>query len=468
MRRAPSILAALLTITAPLVAAADAAGRQPDQTTTPIQHVVVLMQEHHSFDSYFGTYPGADGIPAGTCMPVDPGRLDLGCVKPHGIANGSVEDHPVSAATAAGQLDGGRMDGFLSAIQAQSGRLDPNVMGQYSSRDLAYYWNVADHYVLFDHFFASSRGGSVSNRMYWVAGRPGIRDPSQELIPEGGFDLPTIFDRLEAKGVSWKFYVQNYNPNINFRTRTTAHRGSRAVGGSLLNLPHDSGSQTARVPLLDMARYVDDPDLARRIVPIQQYYKDLATGNLPAVSYIASSGSSERAPGSIGSGQALVRNLIASLATSTAWSTSAFMWTYDDWGGSYDHVLPPAVDRFGYGFRVPALLVSPYAKPGTVEHSTLDFTSILKFVETNWQLRPLARRDRTAGSIAGAFDFSAPARSPILLGDSGSAGLSHSRTAVAYFAYGLSLAVFILILALSVRSARRSSSRQTIDEVRSR
>jgi phospholipase C len=467
VRRVPSILAALLTITAPLVAAADAAGRQRDQTTTPIQHVVVLMQEHHSFDSYFGTYPGADGIPAGTCMPVDPERPDLGCVKPHPIAKGRIEDHPVSAATAAGQLNGGRMDGFLSTIQAQSGRLDPNIMGQYSGSDLGYYWNVADHYVLFDHFFASSRGGSISNRMYWVAGRPGIPDPSQELIPEGGFDLPTIFDRLEAKGISWKFYVQRYNPNINFRSRTTAHRGSQAVGGSL-NVPHDSGSQTARVPLLDIPRYVDDPRLARRIVPIQQYYKDLATGNLPAVSYIASSGSSERAPGSLGAGQALVRTLITSLATSTAWSTSAFMWTYDDWGGSYDHVLPPAVDRFGYGFRVPALLVSPYAKHGMIEHSTLDFTSILKFVESNWQLRPLARRDRTARSIAGAFDFSAPARSPILLGDSPSAGLTHSRTVVAYFAYGLSLAVFILILALSIRSARRSASRQTIDEVRSR
>ncbi len=108
------------------------------------------------------------------------------------------------------------------------------------------------------------------------------------------------------------------------------------------------------------------------------------------------------------------------------------MWTYDDRGSSYDHVLPPAVDRFGYGFRVPALLVSPYAKPGTVEHSTLDFTSILKFVETNWRLRPLARRDRAARSIAGAFDFSAPPRSPILLGNRGNAGLPRSRTAVAY------------------------------------
>jgi phospholipase C len=181
-----SILAALLTITAPLVATADAAGRQRDQTTTPIQHVVVLMQEHHSFDSYFGTYPGADGIPAGTCMPVDPGRPDLGCVKPHLIANGRVEDHPVSAATAAAQLNGGRMDGFLSAIQAQSGRLDPNVMGRYSGRDLAYYWNIADHYVLFDHFFASSSGGSIK-RMY---GSPAAHHDRRRADPRGGFDLP--------------------------------------------------------------------------------------------------------------------------------------------------------------------------------------------------------------------------------------------------------------------------------------
>ena len=95
---------------------------------------------------------------------------------------------------------------------------------------------------------------------------------------------------------------------------------------------------------------------------------------------------------------------------SPEWSSTAFVLTYDSWGGWYDHVRPPTVDRYGYGFRVPALLVSPYARHGAIDHTTLDFTSILRFIEDNWHLAPLAQRDASANSIASAFDFSAPPR----------------------------------------------------------
>ena len=95
---------------------------------------------------------------------------------------------------------------------------------------------------------------------------------------------------------------------------------------------------------------------------------------------------------------------------SSSWKTSAFLLAYDDYGGWYDHVRPPKIDRYGFGFRVPALLVSPYARRGAVDSTELEFSSILKFIEENWGIAPLAARDRRANSIRGGFDFAAPAR----------------------------------------------------------
>src|SRR5262249_21710775 len=137
---------------------------------------------------------------------------------------------------------------------------------------------------------------------------------------------------------------------------------------------------------------------------------DLKNGTLPAVSYIVPSGSSEHPPGSIRAGERFVRTLINELMRSTAWDDSAFMWTYDDWGGWFDHVPPPKVDKFGLGFRAPALLVSSRARRGHVDHTQLDFTSILKFIEVNWGVKPLTRRDALANNFLGAFDFSKPPR----------------------------------------------------------
>ena len=142
------------------------------RTATPIKRLVVLMQENHSFDNYFGTYPGADGLPAGTCMPWDPTRPARGCVKPTWIGGRHVVDLDHSIRTHEAQLRGGRMDGFVHAF-ADRGALAATAMGHYDDRDLPYYWNIADEYVLFDRFFTSAAGGSVRNHLYWVAGAPG-------------------------------------------------------------------------------------------------------------------------------------------------------------------------------------------------------------------------------------------------------------------------------------------------------
>jgi phospholipase C len=268
--------------------------------------------------------------------------------------------------------------------------------------------------------------------MYWLTGTPGdLRFPDR--IPPGGFrGLPTIFDRLEERGVSWRMYVQSYDPRITFRTR-----GEFA----------DRGLQVSRAPLLAFARYVDDPHRSAHIVDLSRYYVDLARDRLPAVSYIVPWGASEHPPGSPQAGERFVRSLVTALTRSGSWSSSAFLWTYDDWGGWYDHVLPPRRDEYGDGFRVPALLVSPYARQGYVDHTPLDISSTLRFIERNWGLRPLARRDATATSIAGAFDFRSPPRAPVLYtATPAEAGPARPRSALVYVAYGAAAAIAVAAL----------------------
>ena len=411
--------------------------------TTPIEHFVVLMQENHSFDNYFGTYPGADGHPKDACQPVSGARPKGRCVEPFRIGSRAITDLSHNVDTFKAQYNGGRMNGFVSAFEG----LGPNkrlAMGYYDGRDIPYYWNLADDYVLFDRFFTSAAGGSVWNHMFWISGTPG--NPEVDGIPEDGFgDLPTIFDRLEAAGVSWKFYVQNYDPEVTYRNRGTGDKSAQVVWN----------------PLLAYDRYLDDPKLFGKIVDLEEYYTDLQRGTLPAVSYIVPSGASEHPPGSVQAGERFVRTLINSLARSTAWSSSAFMWTYDDWGGWYDHVRPPQVDRFGYGFRAPALLVSPYARRGHVDSTTLDFTSMLKFIEENWGLAPLARRDAQANNISSAFDFSQPPRLAEVVPATRRAELiEESGRGVVYLAYAFSILVATAIFALALHSARRPHGRR--------
>ncbi|MEA2438511.1 MAG: phospholipase, partial [Thermoleophilaceae bacterium] len=208
---------------------------------------------------------------------------------------------------------------------------------------------------------------------------------------------------------------------------------------------------------------IDNPRLFAHIVPIEQYYEDLRRGTLPAVSYVAPSGSSEHPPGSIKAGETFVRTMINALMRSSSWSSSAFTWTYDDWGGWYDHVKPPKVDRFGYGFRAPALLVSAYSKRGYVSHKTLDFTSILRFIEDNWGLRSLSSRDRRANSIADAFDFAASPREAVFLGrERGVVAPKEPRRLAVYVSYATALVLVLAVIALAIlRDRRRRGSRET-------
>jgi phospholipase C len=394
------------------------------QPATPIEHFVVLMQENHSFDNMFGTYPGADGIPRGTCMPV--GRRARPCVRPFRIGSRAAPNLSHNRRIHRLQYAGGRMDGFVRAASADRQTVERSVMGYYDDRDLPYYWNLADEYVLFDRFFAATTAGSVASHLLWVTGTPGVGPAVSDRL--------TIFDRLERRGISWKFYVEDYDPS----------RPAQAV----------------RVPLLRFPRFTRDPRLLGHIVDLDEYYEDLRAGTLPELAYIAPAGSSEHPPGRIGAGEDLVRRLIGALSMSSAWKHSAFMWTYDEPGGWFDHVRPPRDDLGPYGLRVPALLVSPYARRGYVDSTRLDTTSILRFIEDNWDLAPLARRDAKANSFASAFNFSQAPRSPSLLGSGrGADQASAVRRWVIYVGYG---AVLVLAAALIGWAALRRPALATL------
>jgi phospholipase C len=434
-------VAATALAVAPLAEGTAAAATGSHLPRTPIRHFVVLMQENHTFDSYFGTYPGADGIPHGECMPVDPTRGARPCVRPFHIGNRSIVDLDHSESSATGDVDRGRMDGFVRAQNIRTGE-GAQAMGYYDASDVPFYWNVADRYVLFDHFFSSSLGGSFLNHVYWVAAGAGNATQS---VPAGGLKLTTIFDRLQQAGVSWKFYVQNYDPTINYRTLPKLTNANRA-------------SQAVWAPLLDISRFLDQPSLSSHIVDLSHYYTDLRNGTLPEVAYIAPSGGSEHPPGSLVTGQRFVRGLVNSLMTSSAWESSAFLEAYDDWGGWYDHVLPPRRDAHGDGLRVPAMLISAYARRHYIDHTRLDFTSMLKFVEQNWNLRPLTRLDATAGSIMGAFNFRHPPRKAAIipLQRTTPPPSRTVRDVLLYALYGLGVAwAFALVLIGGRRPRRR-------------
>jgi phospholipase C len=410
--------------------AADA--QSENEPATPIEHFIVVMQQNHTFDNYFGTYPGANGIPSGVCMPESlADEKNRKCVAPFEIGTHPITDLSHSDTIFQIQYQSGRMNGFVDALKRlnQDGVL---AMGHFDDSDIPFYWNLADQYVLFDNYFSSAHTGSITNRMFWVSGKPGSEF---NRIPENGFgDIPTIFDHLEERGISWKFYIKDYDPALNYRTVK-----------ELDFLP----PQVQWVPLLSMDRFLDDPELSSHIVDLDEYYKDLENGTLPAVSYVLLLGATEHPISDLSLGERATRTMLNHLMQSSAWDKSAFFITYDDWGGWYDHVAPPQIDERGYGFRVPALLVSPYARMGHIDHTLLDHTSILKFIQENWNIPPMAERDARANNITSAFDFSMSPRPPILVPATREVPEPRiePRRIVIYAAYGAAMLFAFLILA---------------------
>lgn len=434
---------ALALLTAPGIssAATTTAAAAAPTAATPVQHLVVMTQDAHSFDNYFGTRAGVDGIPPSACSPVHTG-VATPCVVPFSLVDAGL--HPTLRNTAAAQAaseTGGTMDGFV--VAQTTGRVDgTGAMGFYRPSDLPVTSQLADQGVLFDHWFSAEPGNGIANRVFALTG---VTVPEVSQVPAAGWpDLPVVFDRLQAAGVSWKVYVENYEPALSLAT----------AGRTELR-----GGQVARVPLLAMARYEKDPALMSHVADLDTYYSDLAAGTLPAVSWIVTTASTERPPTDPTVGQRAVRSVVNALEESRDWGSSAFLLTYDSSGGWYDHVAPPVEKGYALGMRVPTILVSPYATAGTVDHTDLDSASVLRFIETNWSLLPLGARDSAAPDLATAFSFQAVPRAAAVVGlvDHTPAS-AQPRRPIIYATYLFAVLAAALVIFWAALSGRRRAA----------
>jgi len=355
------------------------------------------MQEDRSFDHYFGTYPRANGFPKDFQMPVNPFDPNTTYVKPFKLNVTRTPPFSKGKKIARIAYNNGSMNGFIYAHDQYGGN-GTLAMGYYDYTDIPFYWNLAREFVLCDNWFSSAMGASFPNHLYLYA----AQTAGYNSIPEEGLNITTIFDLLESRGISWKIYISNYDPDANYTN----------PGARLQLIP--KGAQVVWCPLLNIPRFVHNSSLNSKITDVSSYYSDLKTDNFPQVVFITPATFSEHAPGDIVLGQYYVMDLIVNLMRSKHWYDSVLILTWDEWGGWFDHVPPPQVDEDGYGFRVPAIIVSPYAKRGFIDSTIYDHTSILKFIEWLFGLPPLAERDAKANNILNALDFSQRPRPPII------------------------------------------------------
>ena len=402
-----------------------------------IQHLIFIVQENHSFDNYFGTYPGANGLPLGVAIPFDPNQTSLGYVKPFhldvtqpimivgdelppGVAdpddlqqaqstgafhldNESIGRDLSHAWTVAHQAyDNGKMDGFVAAERSIL------TMGYYDRSDIPNYWDYANQYVLDDNFFSSLMGPSFPNHLYIASGTNGpVTNLNYRWILDGGvIDNPATDFRWQSLSLDWSTLAQEMSTaNVSWAWYDGNHRPLQPNIWDVLPL---------------FTYFQNNPDQLRAHVRnTQNFISDIQNGQLPAVSWIipgdwvpptypaACSGQSpsEHPPARSDCGMDYVSYLVNQVMESPYWESSAIVITWDDYGGFYDHVAPPQVDAYGEGFRVPTLVISPWAKHGYIDHTQYEFASLLKLAEDNFNLPTLGVRDVAANDMMNSFDF---------------------------------------------------------------
>lgn len=384
------------------------AGALPGEGAGKIQHVVIVVQENRSFDNLFQGYPGADTVSSGK----DSSGQTIP-LKPVSLATQYVIDHSATgmfeACDGTGKVPGTkcRMDGF-DREQAVGGPPHPQYV-YVPHRDSKPYFDMAHEWVLADRMFASMLDESFVSHQYIIAGQAqsSVNIPS---LPEWGcsggrrnfvqtlgprrtfgdperpcFDYTTLGDELDAAGLSWRFYT------------------------SQIDNPSDgvwSGYQAVR-----HIRYGPDWK-ADVITPQKRFLADVAAGTLKNVTWITPTcEESDHVACGGGYGPSWVSSVVNAVGESPFWDSTAIFVMWDDWGGLYDHVPPPFVDNDGLGFRVPLLVISPYAKSDYVSHVRYEHGSILKFAEDVFGLSRLAASDARANSPAeDCFDFNQPPR----------------------------------------------------------
>jgi phospholipase C len=396
----------------PIVPARSPASKTLDAFRSNIQHIVFIIKENRTFDNYFGTFPGADGATSGLIS--NGARIPLGHTPdrmPRDMGHAWEDAHRA--------MDNGKMDQF-DLVAAGNVKNDFLSMTQFLASDIPNYWHYAEHFVLGDRMFSSLAGPSFPNHLYTVAAQSGgaVDNPFSptpsaftwgcdandstrvEVVDAKGavtdqfpcFDFQTVADALEAAGVSWRYYAPV--------------QGQAGYIWSALN----AISHIRRGPLW-----------AARVPSEAQFLSDAAGGALPAVSWlvpdfpVSEHPTVTAATDSVCEGENWTVQQINAIMQSPAWATTAIVLTWDDFGGFYDHVVPPWVDQYGFGPRVPLIVISPYVKEGTVSHTIYEFASVLQLIENRYNLGSLTNRDADANSLLDLFDFSQVPAPPLIL-----------------------------------------------------
>jgi phospholipase C len=449
------------TLTAPWVRA-QAEGAQPVSQAIPIQHIIIIFQENRPFDSYFGTYPGADGIPMRdgsptVCVP-DPKTGK--CVKPYLTHDDVTCGGPHASEASLADVADGKMNGFIAEVETagsfglypmewarqycqqpkEPGEAD-QVMGYYDGGDIPNYWAYAKHFVLQDHMFEAVHSWSFPSHLFlvsaWSATCAQANNPKScvtALMPKNRTpENPTPFAwteitwLLHKANVSWVYYLDH-----------GALEPKSGPGGNAgrFQMPGAEDAVKGVPPIWNVlpgfADVGEDQQVAN-IEDLNQFFVAAKNGSLPSVAWISPNGEdSEHPPGKVSVGQSYVTRIVNAAMESPDWKSTAIFITWDDWGGFYDHVVPPRADSLGYGIRVPGLVISPYARRGYVDHQTLSYDAYLKFIEDVFlhgqrlnpatdgrpDSRPAVREDNPAlGNLMNDFDFSQSPRSPLVLSD---------------------------------------------------
>ena len=375
-----------------------------------IQHIVFIIKENRSFDNYFGTFPGADGATTG--------KISTGEVIPLGqTPDRTPHDLCHSFYCATQSIDGGNMDRFDMVYQGNlNGTMLPYT--QLREQDIPNYFALAKQFVLADRMFSSLEGASFPNHLYTIAGDSGgvVQNPADPLNPNNTgiltwgcdsdsvttvlmvdddgdvstkfpcFDMPTLGDRLEAAGISWKSYAPG---------------------------PGQPGYMFSTYDAIDHIR--NTSLWAEHVVPDTQFATDALSGNLPAVSWVVTGMGSEHPNASSCVGEDWTVTQLNAIMQGPDWASTAVFITWDDFGGFYDHVPPPTLDQYGLGPRVPLLIISPYAKSGYISHTQYEFSSVLRLIEERFSLQSLSTRDAGASDMLDSFDFSQKPQPPFVL-----------------------------------------------------
>lgn len=424
----------------------------------PIDHVIVLFLENRSFDHLFGTYPGADGLAGYSGKQTDRSGKPYATLpqplgrdgKPDPRFPADLPNAPFLMARYVGPFDqtnnpvhryyhmqrqyGAGADGIAMGQWVAEGTSGGGAMGYYERSAIPVQWRLAEEFVLLDRYFQSIHGGSFANHFFLISAAlarfPGAPAelraevaPDGRVVKDGDVDpegyvinnldppyppqrvrkilgvpqtAPTIADRLEAAGVTWRWYAAGWSA------------GADAVRQGLV--PHHN-------PFQYVKRIMETPEGRAHIEDASELLLALRTSRLPSVAFVKPhwKDNAHAVSSTVGAGDRWIGEVVRAIMASPYWPRVAVVITYDEGGGWFDHVRPPTVDRFGLGTRVPTLIVSPYAKRGYVGHGEYDFASILKLIEWRFGLEPLTDRDRRAAPFLEAFDFSQAPRPPIPL-----------------------------------------------------